>query len=127
MVFSRDPGKQTGILIGSLGLPSDPATQAQRHRRTSATIQQGPLSWPIIRNLLQLRSNPNIKLNTLARTYGPIVSIMLDAKLMVVGSSPKAASKILKTHDTILSTRHLSYTHPASSSKLNKFAIGFTK
>ncbi|KAK4479976.1 hypothetical protein RD792_013030 [Penstemon davidsonii] len=63
-----------------------------RHRRTSAPIQQGPLSWPVIRNLLPLRSNPNIKFNTLARTYGPIVSIMLDTKLMVVGSSPKAAS-----------------------------------
>ncbi|KAK4479994.1 hypothetical protein RD792_013050 [Penstemon davidsonii] len=92
-----------------------------RRRRTSAPIQQGSLSWPVIKNLLQLRSNPNIKLNTLARTYGPIVSIMFEAKLMVVGSSSKAALEILKTHDSNLSTRHLSYTHPASSSKLNKY------
>ncbi|KAL3838787.1 hypothetical protein ACJIZ3_023378 [Penstemon smallii] len=98
-----------------------------RRRRTSAPIPPGPFSWPVIGNLLQLRSNPHIKLSTMAQTYGPIMSIRLGARLVVVGSSPKAASEILKTHDSILSARHISYTHPSSSPKLNKFAIGFAK
>ncbi|KAK4487373.1 hypothetical protein RD792_006004 [Penstemon davidsonii] len=98
-----------------------------RLRRTSAPIPPGPFSWPVIGNLLQLRSNPHIKLNNMAQTYGPIMSLRLGAKLVVVGLSPKAASEILKTHDSILSARHLSYTHPSSSPKLNKFAIGFAK
>ncbi|KAK4493031.1 hypothetical protein RD792_018155 [Penstemon davidsonii] len=72
-------------------------------------------------------SNPHIKLKNMAQTYGPIMSLRLGTRLVVVGSSPKAASEILKTHDSILSARHLSYTHPSSSPKLNKFAIGFAK
>ncbi|KAK4480026.1 hypothetical protein RD792_013083 [Penstemon davidsonii] len=96
-------------------------------RRTSAPIPPGPFSWPVIGNLLQLRSNPHIKLKNMAQTYGPIMSLRLGARLVVVGLSPKAASEILKTHDSILSARHLSYTHPSSSPKLNKFAIGFAK
>ncbi|KAI3471106.1 hypothetical protein Pfo_027769 [Paulownia fortunei] len=95
--------------------------------RVSPAIPPGPYPWPIIGNLLQIGKNPHIKLASMARTYGPIMSLRLGARLVVVGSSVKAATEILKTHDCVLSARHLSYTHPASSPKVNQYAVGFAK
>ncbi|KAL2550353.1 Cytochrome [Forsythia ovata] len=69
--------------------------------------------------------NPHIKLASMAQTYGPVMSFRLGTGLVVVGSSPKAAMEILKTQDRFLCARRLSYTHPASSPKVNKFSVGF--
>ncbi|KAL2248623.1 UNVERIFIED_CONTAM: (S)-N-methylcoclaurine 3'-hydroxylase isozyme 1 [Sesamum indicum] len=94
-------------------------------RGASPAIPPGPFPWPVIGNFLQVREDPHIKLSRMARTYGPIMSLRMGARLVVVGSSVKAAMEILKTHDRVLSGRHLSYTQPASCPKLNQYWIGF--
>ncbi|KAL0403116.1 UNVERIFIED_CONTAM: putative (S)-N-methylcoclaurine 3'-hydroxylase isozyme 2 [Sesamum radiatum] len=96
-------------------------------RGSSPAIPPGPFPWPVIGNFLQVRENPHIKLSRMARTYGPIMSLRVGAQLVVVGSSVKAAMEILKTHDRVLSGRHLSYTQPASCPKLNQYWIGFAR
>ncbi|KAL0452520.1 UNVERIFIED_CONTAM: (S)-N-methylcoclaurine 3'-hydroxylase isozyme 1 [Sesamum latifolium] len=96
-------------------------------RGASPAIPPGPFPWPVIGNFLQVREDPHIKLSRMARTYGPIMSLRVGARLVVVGSSAKAAMEILKTHDRVLSGRHLSYTQPASSPKLNQYWIGFAR
>ncbi|CAI9771896.1 unnamed protein product [Fraxinus pennsylvanica] len=88
-------------------------------------IPPGPYPWPVIGNVFQMGRNPHIKLASMARIYGQVMSFRLGASLVVVGSSPTAAMEILKTQDRFLSGRYLSYTHPASSPKVNKFAVGF--
>ncbi|KAL7108435.1 hypothetical protein ACP275_06G112100 [Erythranthe tilingii] len=96
-------------------------------RRMSAAIPPGPYPWPVIGNFLQVGKNQHVKLAGMARTYGPIMSLRLGSRLVVVGSSASAAAQILKTHDCHLSARHLSYTHPASSPKVNQYAVGFAR
>ncbi|KAL0382334.1 UNVERIFIED_CONTAM: putative (S)-N-methylcoclaurine 3'-hydroxylase isozyme 2 [Sesamum calycinum] len=96
-------------------------------RGASPAIPPGPFPWPVIGNFLQVRENPHIKLSRMARNYGPIMSLRVGARLVVVGSSVKAAVEILKTHDRVLSGRHLSYTQPASCPKINHYWIGFAR
>ncbi|PIN11931.1 Cytochrome P450 CYP2 subfamily [Handroanthus impetiginosus] len=76
-------------------------------RRVSLKIPPGPYSWPMIGNFLQIGKDPHIKLTSMARTYGPIMSLKLGSWLVVVG--------------------HISYTHPASSPNLNRYWVGFAK
>lgn len=99
----------------------------RRRTTRSAEIPPGPYPWPVIGNFHQMGKNPHIKLASMARTHGPIMSIRLGARLVVVGSSVEAATHILKTNDCVLSARHLSYTHPASSPNLNRYAVGFAR
>ncbi|KAK4403570.1 putative (S)-N-methylcoclaurine 3'-hydroxylase isozyme 2 [Sesamum angolense] len=96
-------------------------------RGASPAIPPGPFPWPVIGNFLQVGENPHIKLSRMAGNYGPIMSLRVGARLVVVGSSVKAAVEILKTHDRVLSGRHLSYTQPASCPKINQYWIGFAR
>ncbi|OIT21830.1 cytochrome p450 76c2 [Nicotiana attenuata] len=69
---------------------------------------------------------PHITLTTFAKTYGPLMSLKLGTKCLVVGSSPSAAIEILKTHDKILSGRHVPNAFPFKKSELEKSSIGWT-
>ena len=73
----------------------------------SPLVPPGPYPWPIIGNILQLGNKPHVTLTQLAKNYGPLISLRLGTKLMVVGSSPDIAKEILKTHDRVLSGRHV--------------------
>ena len=42
-----------------------------------------------------------------AKLHGPLISLRLGTQLLIVGSSPEAASEILKTHDRLLSARYI--------------------
>ena len=70
-------------------------------------IPPGPKPWPIVGNLLQMGQKPHITMTQFAKHHGPLISLRLGTQLLIVGSSPSAATEILKTHDRLLSTRYM--------------------
>ncbi|RVW28454.1 putative (S)-N-methylcoclaurine 3'-hydroxylase isozyme 2 [Vitis vinifera] len=90
-------------------------------------LPPGPYPWPIIGNLLQLGKNPHVKLASLAKLHGPLMSLRLGTQLMVVASSPAAAIEVLKTHDRTLSGRYVSSSLSVKDPKLNHLSLAFAK
>ncbi|XP_077247531.1 putative (S)-N-methylcoclaurine 3'-hydroxylase isozyme 2 [Tasmannia lanceolata] len=76
---------------------------------SKSPLPPGPTPWPIIGNLLDMGKKPHIALARLTETYGaaPLISLRLGSPLLVVGSTAAAATQILKTHDRLLSARHV--------------------
>ena len=68
-------------------------------------LPPGPWALPIIGNLHMLGDLPHRALQSLAKTYGPIMSLRLGHVPTIVVSSPQAAELFLKTHDTIFASR----------------------
>ena len=72
----------------------------------SLHLPPGPRAWPIIGNILDLDGEKtHTCLANLAEIYGPLISLRLGSKLIVVASSPATAREIFKTHDQALSGR----------------------
>ncbi|KAJ6393729.1 hypothetical protein OIU77_023044 [Salix suchowensis] len=92
---------------------------------SSPPLPPGPYPWPILGNILQLGNKPHISLTHFSKIYGPLFSLRLGTQLVVVGSSQAAAIAILKTHDRILSGRHVPHMAPSKSSELNKLSLGW--
>ncbi|KAK4280829.1 hypothetical protein QN277_012400 [Acacia crassicarpa] len=65
----------------------------------------GPPAWPVIGNLHLLGTLPHRSLHSLARRYGPIMSLRLGQVPAVVVSSPEAAELFLITHDVVFASR----------------------
>ncbi|XP_004496721.1 geraniol 8-hydroxylase-like [Cicer arietinum] len=78
-------------------------------------LPPGPSPLPIIGNLLELGEKPHKPLATLAKTYGPIMSLKFGQITTVVISSADMAKEVLLTNDQFLSNR----TIPQSVSVLN--------
>ncbi|KAI7754737.1 hypothetical protein M8C21_004816 [Ambrosia artemisiifolia] len=62
-------------------------------------LPPGPPTLPIIGNLHQVGDKLHVSLYKLAQEYGPLISLKLGTKILVVASSPEAAMGILKTQD----------------------------
>nr|POE67439.1 (s)-n-methylcoclaurine 3'-hydroxylase isozyme 1 [Quercus suber] len=92
----------------------------------SPLVPPGPYPWPIIGNILQLGKKPHVTLTQLALNYGPLISLRLGTTLMVVGSSPAVAKEILKTHDRVLSGRHVPSVFAYMRSELNNLSLGWS-
>ncbi|KAK4280823.1 hypothetical protein QN277_012394 [Acacia crassicarpa] len=76
-------------------------------RRPKDDLKQppGPWAWPIIGNLHLLGTLPHRSLQSLAKSYGPVLSVRLGQVPAVVISSPEAAEPFLKTHDIVFASR----------------------
>ncbi|TKY44688.1 steroid 17alpha-monooxygenase or 17alpha-hydroxyprogesterone aldolase [Spatholobus suberectus] len=73
----------------------------QRHGKNAP----GPRALPIIGNLHVLGKLPHRTLQSLARKYGPIMSLKLGQVPAIVVSSAETAELFLKTHDTVFASR----------------------
>ncbi|WJX14274.1 hypothetical protein P8452_04566 [Trifolium repens] len=65
----------------------------------------GPTGLPIIGNLHQLGSEPHCTLSSLAKTYGPIMSLRFGSVTVTVASSPTTAQEILQKNDQSFANR----------------------
>ncbi|KAL5552129.1 hypothetical protein UlMin_002305 [Ulmus minor] len=91
----------------------------------SPPLPPSPFQWPIIGNLFQFGDDPHIIFARLAQTYGPLFSLKLGTKHVIVGSSPEAAMEILKTHDSKLFARYVPHAlTPPKSSEANNLSVG---
>ncbi|KAK9293178.1 hypothetical protein L1049_021167 [Liquidambar formosana] len=89
-------------------------------------LPPGPYPLPIIGSILQMAGKkPYVTLTDLAELHGPLMSLRLGTQILIVGSSPAAATEILKTHDRALSGRYVAHAHPAKSPKFNRLSLGF--
>lgn len=92
----------------------------------STSVPPGPFPWPIFGNILQIGKNPHKSFARFAQTYGPLMSLKLGNELLIVASSPTAATEILKTHDRILSGRYIPHVPPEKSSEFSNFSLGWS-
>ena len=92
----------------------------------SSLLPPGPYPWPIIGNILQMGNKPHVTLTQLAQNHGPLISLRLGTKLMVVGSSPIVAKEILKTHDRGLSGRFVPSVFTHIQSEINNLSLGWS-
>ncbi|KAJ8752960.1 hypothetical protein K2173_008695 [Erythroxylum novogranatense] len=86
-------------------------------------LPPGPRPWPIIGNMLQLGKMPHVSLTSFAKEHGPLISLRLGTRLLVVGSSPRVATEILKTNDRLLSGRYVLQAIPVEHRVLDRIAI----
>ncbi|XP_047333566.1 geraniol 8-hydroxylase-like [Impatiens glandulifera] len=78
-----------------------------RRARVSRRLPPGPISLPIIGNLLQLGNKPHESLTRLAQTYGPIISLKLGQMTTIVISSPVMAQEVLQKQDISFSNKFI--------------------
>ncbi|KAK9075283.1 hypothetical protein SSX86_003606 [Deinandra increscens subsp. villosa] len=78
---------------------------AHKYFTSVKNLPPGPRPWPIIGNMHQMAKNPHIAAANFAKQYGPLISLRLGTRLLVVASSPEAAMEVLKTQDRHLSGR----------------------
>ncbi|EEF48750.1 probable (S)-N-methylcoclaurine 3'-hydroxylase isozyme 2 [Ricinus communis] len=86
-------------------------------------LPPGPRQWPILGNILQVGKNPHISMANYAKVHGPLISLRLGTRVVVVASSPTAAAEILKTHDRLLSGRYIPATTPYEDNVLDRIAL----
>ena len=68
-------------------------------------LPPGPRALPIIGSLHMLGSLPHRSLHSLAKNYGPIMSLRLGHVPTIEVSSPQADELFLQTHDIIFASR----------------------
>ena len=82
-----------------------PRADQKGSKNSGGKLPPGPRPLPIIGNLHQLTSLPHRGLQSLAKKYGPIMSLRLGQVPAVIVSSPEAAELFLKTYDTVFASR----------------------
>ncbi|KAD3069187.1 hypothetical protein R6Q59_016837 [Mikania micrantha] len=75
--------------------------------RLDSPLPPGPFPFPIIGNLLHLGDKPHVSLATLAKRYGPLMSLKLGSKTTIVVSSPDIAKEFFQKHDHSFSSRSI--------------------
>lgn len=66
----------------------------------------GPPTWPLIGNIHQIpKKKPHLQFQKWAEEYGPVYSLMLGTKVMIVLSSDRAVKDLLDKRSTYYSSR----------------------
>ncbi|XP_050224660.1 probable (S)-N-methylcoclaurine 3'-hydroxylase isozyme 2 [Mercurialis annua] len=86
-------------------------------------LPPGPRPWPIIGNIHQIGKKLHISLTHFSKLHGPLISLRLGTRVVVVASSPMAAKAILKTHDGLLSARSIQTALPYKVYEIDRVAI----
>ncbi|KAD2054440.1 hypothetical protein R6Q59_016840 [Mikania micrantha] len=73
--------------------------------RRNSRLPPGPFPFPIIGNLLHISDKPHHSLATLAKRYGPLMSLKLGSRTTIVVSSPDLAKEFFQKHDQSFSGR----------------------
>ncbi|KAH9319858.1 hypothetical protein KI387_021627, partial [Taxus chinensis] len=76
-----------------------------KKKKNKLALPPGPPGWPIIGNLPQLGDKPHQSLFHLAQKYGPLMTLKLGMKTVLVVSSPSMAKEVLKINDQSFSSR----------------------
>lgn len=74
-------------------------------KRVPNSLPPGPKGLPLVGNLFSLDPELHTYFATLAKTYGPILTLKLGGKIGVVISSPDLAREVLKDQDTTFANR----------------------
>ncbi|CAA7403630.1 unnamed protein product [Spirodela intermedia] len=77
----------------------------RRTKNGAYLLPPGPRGLPLLGSLPFLRSDLHVYFAELARTYGPVMSLRLGAKLCVVLSSPEAVKEALRDQDVVFANR----------------------
>ncbi|KAL0344933.1 UNVERIFIED_CONTAM: cytochrome [Sesamum radiatum] len=95
------------LLLAVVILPLAILFFSNRPRRLrKSPYPPGPPGLPFIGNLHQFdTSTPHIYLWRLSKKYGPVMSMKIGSKPVLVVSSPRIAKEVLKTHDLVFSSR----------------------
>ncbi|CAI0546965.1 unnamed protein product [Linum tenue] len=89
-------------------------------------LPPGPKPWPIVGNLPHIGKKPHVSLQNFSNIYGrDLISLRLGSQLLIVASSPAAASQILKTHDRILSDRYVPRALPYDTAELDRKSVAW--
>lgn len=87
-------------------------------------LPPGPFQWPILGNIPNIiGQKPHVIVTKLAKIHGELISLKLGKQIVIIGSSPKSASAILKTHDRELSARYAPKATPIKESDLRRFSL----
>ncbi|KAI0011137.1 cytochrome P450 [Xylariaceae sp. FL0662B] len=86
-------------------------------RRARIPGLKGPPGWPILGNLLDIRSNAATKYQQWAKKYGDVYQVQLGNTCVVVVNSAAAAKTLFISNSQALSSRPITYTfHKVASS-----------
>ncbi|KAK4269702.1 hypothetical protein QN277_022825 [Acacia crassicarpa] len=86
-------------------------------------LPPGPRPYPIIGNILEISSIPLLSITTLSKCYGPIMSLKLGTRTVIVISSPEIAKEAFHKHDIDFSSR--AFPDSARALDHHKFSIGW--
>ncbi|KAJ4842803.1 hypothetical protein Tsubulata_037926 [Turnera subulata] len=88
-------------------------------------LPPGPKGWPIVGNIPHIGRLPHLSITKFSQIYGPLISLKLGSRVVVVASSPAAATEILKIHDRTFSTRLLGHVAKLRDVDLNRMGLLF--
>ncbi|XP_052179187.1 probable (S)-N-methylcoclaurine 3'-hydroxylase isozyme 2 [Diospyros lotus] len=113
------------FLLILLALPLVVFFIKRQSSRAVRPLPPGPHPWPIIGNLPHMGAKPHVALAQFAQQHGPLISLRLGTRLLVVASSPAAATEILRTHDRVLSGRQIPHAMYANNPSRNHVSLGW--
>ncbi|KAF3775864.1 Cytochrome P450 76A2 [Nymphaea thermarum] len=73
----------------------------------SSKLPPGPVGLPIVGSLFQIGTKLNESLAELVKVYGPLMTLRLGFKTMVVVSSAEMAKEVLQKHDQVFAGRSI--------------------
>ncbi|KAG9150423.1 hypothetical protein Leryth_019803 [Lithospermum erythrorhizon] len=97
--------------------------------RGGENLPPGPWRWPIVGNIPHVLMSviinipPPQTVANLSKIYGPLLSLKLGSRLVILASSPEAAHAILNTHDRHLSGRYIAKATPIEAGELQRFSL----